>query len=203
MAHIKTVGQLRTLYANPKSRPIKKQLDCLETHSKHFISMSPFLVISSSMSGGLQDASPRGEDPGFVQVLDDRRIAIPDRPGNNRLDTLSNILENSQIGLLFLIPGVDETLRINGQAEIRDDAVLIDLFNTQTKKPKSVLLVHVQEVYLHCAKALMRSKIWSNKAQIARDKLPSMCQMINDQTKSGIPLETQDEMKARYKDALY
>jgi PPOX class probable FMN-dependent enzyme len=184
-------------------RPLKKQLDCLETHSKHFISLSPFLVISSSTPGGLQDASPRGEDPGFVHVLDDLRIAIPDRPGNNRLDTFSNILENSQVGLLFLIPGIDETLRINGQAEIRDDPILINLFKAQNKKPKSILLVHVKEVYLHCAKALMRSKIWSNEAHIARDQLPSMSQMINDQTKSVMPIETQDEMNARYKDILY
>jgi PPOX class probable FMN-dependent enzyme len=203
MAHIKTLDDLRTLYAHPKGRPLKKQLDCLETHSKHFLSLSPFLVISSSAPGGLQDASPRGEEPGFVQVVDDRSIAIPDRPGNNRMDTFSNIIENSQVGLLFLIPGVDETLRINGQAEIRDDAVLIDLFSTQAKKPKSVLLVYVKEVYLHCAKALMRSKIWRNEAQISRDQLPSMSQMIKDQTKSCMPLETQDEMKLRYKDTLY
>jgi len=190
MAHIETVDQLRALYAHPKGLPLKKQLDCLETHSKHFLSLSPFLVISTSAPNGLQDASPRGEEPGFVDVLDVRNIVIPDRPGNNRMDTFSNILKNPRVGLRFVIPGVDETLRINGQAEIRDDAVLIDLFNTQTKKPKSVLLVHVKEVYLHCAKALMRSKIWSNGAQITRDQLPSMNQMINDQTKSSMPLET-------------
>lgn len=203
MAHIQTEEQLRSLYAYPKGRPLKKQLDCLEMHSKHFLLLSPFFVISTSAPGGMQDASPRGEEPGFVQVLDDRSILIPDRPGNNRMDTFSNILENSQVGLLFLIPGVDETLRINGQAEIRDDAELLDFFNTQTKKPKSVLLVHVKEVYLHCAKALMRSNIWSNEVQITRDQLPSMSQMINDQTKSHMPLETQDEMKLRYKDTLY
>ena len=203
MSHVKTLDQLRAIYAQPKGRPLKKQLDCLETHSKHFISLSPFVVISTSAPGGLPDASPRGEDPGFVQVLDDFRIAIPDRPGNNRLDTFSNILENPQLGLLFLIPGVDETLRVNGHAEIRDDDVLIELFDNQTKKPKSVLLVHVKEVYLHCAKALMRSKIWSNDDQISRDLLPSMSQMINDQTKSAMTLETQDEMKVRYKDTLY
>ena len=139
----------------------------------------------------------------LVQVLDDFRIVIPDRPGNNRLDTFSNVLENSQVGLLFLIPGVDETLRVNGQAEIRDDNVFIELCDTEIKKPKSVLLVHVKEVYLHCAKALMRSKIWNNGDQIARDRLPSMSQMLNDQTKSDMPLETQDEMKVRYKDTLY
>jgi PPOX class probable FMN-dependent enzyme len=191
MANIETLTQLRGLYAQPKGRPLIKQLDRLETHSKRFISLSPFLIISSSASNGLQDASPRGEDPGFVHVFDDHNIAIPDRPGNNRLDSLTNILVNPQVGLLFLIPGVDETLRINGYAEIRDDIEIIDLFNTQTKKPKSVLLVHVKEVYLHCAKALMRSKLWSSEVQITREQLPSMSQMINDQTKSNLPSETQ------------
>lgn len=203
MAHIQTIDQLRTHYAQPKGRPLTKQLDRLEPHSKHFISLSPFLILSSSAPNGLQDASPRGEGPGFVQVLDDHTIAIPDRPGNNRLDTLSNILENPQIGLLFLIPGVNETLRINGQAEIRDDSDLVDLFEVQNKKPKSVLLVHVKEVYLHCAKALMRSKLWSIDTQIERDQLPTIGKMINDQTKSDETIESDEEMKVRYKEMLF
>lgn len=203
MAHIQTIDQLRTHYAEPKGRPLTKQLDRLEPHSKHFISLSPFLILSSSSPSGLQDASPRGEGPGFVQVIDDSTVAIPDRPGNNRLDTLLNILQNPQIGLLFLIPGVDETLRINGQAEIRDDSYLVDLFEVQNKKPKSVLLVHVEEVYLHCAKALMRSKLWNIDAQIERTQLPTIGHMINDQSKSHEPEETDEVMKARYKEVLF
>jgi PPOX class probable FMN-dependent enzyme len=203
MAHIQTIDQLRTHYAEPKGRPLTKQLDRLEPHSKHFISLSPFLILSSSAPSGLQDASPRGEGPGFVQVIDDSTVAIPDRPGNNRLDTLLNILQNPQIGLLFLIPGVDETLRINGQAEIRDDSDLVDLFEVQNKKPKSVLLVYVEEVYLHCAKALMRSKLWNIDAQIERTQLPTIGQMINDQSKSHEPEETDQAMKARYKEVLF
>jgi PPOX class probable FMN-dependent enzyme len=203
MAHIQTIDQLRTHYAEPKGRPLTKQLDRLEPHSKHFISLSPFLILSSSSPSGLQDASPRGEGPGFVQVIDDSTVAIPDRPGNNRLDTLLNILQNPQIGLLFLIPGVDETLRINGQAEIRDDSDLVDLFEVQNKKPKSVLLVYVEEVYLHCAKALMRSKLWNIDAQIERTQLPTIGHMINDQSKSHEPEETDEAMKARYKEVLF
>ena len=203
MARIETEDQLRELYARPKGRPLTKQLDRLETHCRRFISLSPFLVLSTSASGELSDASPRGEEPGFVKVLDDQRIAIPDRPGNNRLDSLTNILEFPGVGLLFLIPGVDETLRINGTAEIRDDQDLLDIFEVNGRKPKTVLVVHVKEVYLHCAKALMRSKLWDVDAQIDRDELPSMSQMINEQTKSDLPLESQEDMKKRYKAVLY
>lgn len=203
MARIETEEQLRTLYAAPKGRPVTKQLDHLEKHCRRFISLSPFLVLSTGSAGHSMDASPRGEDPGFVKVLDGHRLAIPDRPGNNRMDSFTNVLKSPNIGILFLIPGVDETLRVNGSAEIRDDEDLIDLFETSGKKPKSVLLVHVKEAYLHCAKALMRSRLWSEEAKILRDQLPSMSQMINEQTKSSLPLESQEEMKARYEKVLY
>ena len=203
MSRIETEDDLRALYAYPKGRPLTKQLDHLETHCRKFISLSPFLVLATSASGESLDSSPRGEDPGFVKVLDDHRIAIPDRPGNNRLDTLSNILESPSVGLLFLIPGVDETLRINGWAEIRDDDELKDMFEINGRKPKTVLVVHVKEAYLHCAKAVMRSRLWNEDAKISRDQLPSMSQMINDQTNSVLPLESQEEMVDRYKKVLY
>ena len=203
MARIETLEQLRTLYAMPKGRPLTKQLDRLEKHCRQFISLSPFLILSSSASGQMHDASPRGEGAGFVKVLDDHRIAIPDRPGNNRLDTYSNIIETPNVGLIFLIPGVNETLRINGNAEIRDDQELIDLFDDQSRKPRTVLVVNVQEAYLHCAKALMRSDLWGDENKIARDQLPSMGRMINDQTQSDGPAEDQETMEARYKEQLY
>ncbi len=203
MARIETEEQLRTLYARPKGRPLTKQLDHLETHCRHFISLSPFLVLSTGAEGQSMDASPRGEDPGFVKVLDDHTLAIPDRPGNNRMDSFTNVLKSPQVGILFLIPGVEETLRVNGPAEIRDDPELIERFYAGGKKPKTVLLVHVKEAYLHCAKALMRSRLWDEGAKIPRDQLPSMSQMINDQTHSSLPLESQEEMKARYEKVLY
>ncbi len=203
MARIETLEELRALYDMPKGRPLTKQLDHLEKHCRQFISLSPFLILSTSNEEMMQDASPRGEDPGFVKVLDDHRIAIPDRPGNNRLDTYSNIIASPNVGLIFLIPGVNETLRVNGSAEIRDDEDLIDLFDNQPRKPKTVLVVHVKEAYLHCAKALMRSNLWNDSYKISRDQLPTMSQMINDQSKSHAPLETQEEMEARYRDVLY
>lgn len=203
MARIETLEQLRTRYASPKGRPLTKQMDRLEKHCRHFISLSPFLILSSSAMGQMHDASPRGEGPGFVKVLDDHRIAIPDRPGNNRLDTYSNIIETPNVGLIFLIPGVNETLRINGDAEIRDDPELLDLFDDQSRPPKTVLIVHVKEAYLHCAKALMRSELWGETHKVTRDQLPSMSEMINDQSKSDAPLEDQAAMEARYRDQLY
>lgn len=203
MARIETIEQLRSLYAAPKGRPLTKQMDRLEKHCRHFISLSPFLILSSSAQGRMHDASPRGEGPGFVKVLDDHRFAIPDRPGNNRLDTYSNIIETPNVGLIFMIPGVNETLRINGEAEIRDDQELIDLFDDQKRPPKTVLIVHVEEAYLHCAKALMRSDLWGSEYKVTRDQLPSMSQMINDQSNSDAALEDQESMEARYRDQLY
>ncbi|NQW02333.1 MAG: pyridoxamine 5'-phosphate oxidase family protein [Rhodospirillales bacterium] len=203
MARIESLEQLRSLYAHPKGRPLTKQIDHLEKHCRQFISLSPFLVLSTSAGGQMHDASPRGEDPGFVKVLDDYRIAIPDRPGNNRLDTYSNILDTPNVGLIFLIPGVNETLRINGEAEIRDDQALIELFDGHSRPPKTVLVVHVKEAYLHCAKALMRSKLWEEDFKIPRDQLPTAGEMINDQSNTTAPLETQEEMETRYRDQLY
>lgn len=203
MARIETMEHLRSIYKHPKGRPLTKQLDHLEKHCRHFISLSPFLVLSSSASGQMHDASPRGETPGFVKVLDDHRIAIPDRPGNNRLDTYSNIIDTPNVGLIFLIPGVNETLRINGVAEIRDDPELIDLFDEQARKPITVLVVHVKEAYLHCAKALMRSDLWGETHKVPRSALPTMSQMINEQSNSDAPIENQEEMEARYRDQLY
>jgi len=203
MAHIQTLDELRALYDAPKGRALTKQLDHLEKHCQHFVSLSPFLILSTSNAQGMQDASPRGEDPGFVKVLDEHRLAIPDRPGNNRLDTYSNLISSPNVGLIFLIPGVNETLRVNGVSEIRDDQELIDLFASQPRKPKTVLVVHVKEAYLHCAKALMRSNLWREEAKLSRANLPTMSQMIKDQTQSSEPLESQQEMEARYRDILY
>jgi len=203
MSLIKSVDELRALYRMPGGRSLEKELTHLEKHSRQFISLSPFLVIGSSSGDGTADVSPRGEAPGFVKVLDDKRIAIPDRPGNNRLDTLRNLLEKPQVGLIFLIPGVDETLRINGHAEIRDDDELLEMFAVSGKRPCTVLLVHVEEVYLHCAKALMRSKLWQAEAMNTRDVLPAMGQMISDQIGAATPPETQQDMQERYRKVLY
>jgi PPOX class probable FMN-dependent enzyme len=203
MSTIDTPDKLRALYGHATGRAVSKEITRLEPHSKRFIELSPFLVMATSRPDGLADASPKGDHPGFVQVLDDETIGIPDRPGNNRLDTMENILVNPAIGLIFFIPGVNETLRINGTAEISDDPELLARFAVDGKLPKTVFVVKAEEVYLHCAKALMRSKLWSSDAQAAERPIPTMAQMLRDQTSDDVEDESQEDMEARYQKVLY
>ncbi len=203
MAKIETAEQLRAIYGFPKGRSVTKEMTRLEKHSKRFIELSPFLVMATSTIDGLGDASPKGDMPGFVHVLDDHTIAIPDRPGNNRLDGMENILVNPAIGLIFFIPGVNETLRINGTVEIRDDEELRQRFAVDGKPAVTVYVVHIEQVYLHCAKALMRSKLWAPESQAAQRPIPPTGEMMKDQTGDAAPAETQAEMEARYAKVLY
>ena len=202
MARVNSVEDLRTLYAEPKERSLRKQLDRLDVHCRRFIELAPLVVLASVDSVGRVDASPRGGDPGFVKVEDERTLLLPDRPGNNRLDSLANVVERPQVGLLFFLPGVDEMLRVNGQAEIRTDPDLLERFATNGRSPRTILAVHVDEAYLHCAKALMRSRLWDPDAQVERAGLPTMGEMLRDQIGTDIPLETQQEMLARYRTEL-
>ncbi|NKB77439.1 MAG: pyridoxamine 5'-phosphate oxidase family protein [Gammaproteobacteria bacterium] len=195
---IQTEEQLREIYAQPKGRSVAKQLPALEKHSRRFIELSPFMVLASHGSDGSVDASPRGGEPGFVTVLNDNRLIVPDSKGNNRLDGLTNIIATGKIGLIFMIPGVDETLRVNGNAVLSNDPDLLELFRSQKNPARTVIDVEPLEVYLHCAKALMRSKLWSIEAQIRRDELPTMAKMINDQTGSDDAGESQESMVKRY-----
>lgn len=203
MAHVTDNEHLRRIYPLAKGRATLKVLDRLETHTKKYISLSPIVLIGTQGTEGGADVSPKGEDPGFVHVLDDATIAIPDRPGNNRLDGFQNILENPKVGLIFLIPGVDETLRINGIAEIRDDADLLARFEVDGKLPRTILVIKISEVFLHCAKALVRSNLWAPSSQIDREELPTMSRMINDQINSNEPEESREAMMARYEKVLY
>jgi PPOX class probable FMN-dependent enzyme len=148
------------------------------------------------------DASPRGGDPGFVKVIEDRTLLIPDSPGNNRLDTLTNILSTHQIGLIFIIPGVDETLRINGRAELIDDPALLEYCKDSRRIPKLVIQVAIRDVYLHCAKAFMRSSLWDSTKQVERSTLPSLAKMVYDQLGISETAESQADMVARYKKTL-
>lgn len=203
MARIETITRLREIYAQPKGRSVTKQLDHLERHCRTFIALAPFLVMGSQGEDGLVDVSPRGEAPGFVHVLDDHTVAVPDRPGNNRLDSMTNILANPAVGLIFMIPGVDETLRINGHAEIHDDAELLKRFAVDGKQPRAVILVRVAEAYLHCAKALMRARLWAPEARVERVALPTMSEMIRDQSGGTEAVESEQEMRVRYQSKLY
>ncbi len=196
---IETLEQLRTLYATPKERAVKKQLAALDRHCKHYISLSPFVVLSSMGGDKVLDASPRGGPPGFVKIIDDNTLLIPDSPGNNRLDTLENIIHTGRLGLLFLIPGVDETLRVNGAAELSVAPADIAQCTTEVRAPKLVIRVKVQQAYLHCAKAFMRSKLWDSTSQIERSQLPTMVDMINEQAAIEGVFETHEEIMRRYR----
>ena len=173
---------LRGLFGAPMDLAVRKSLTALDRHCRDFIARSPFLCIGTSSRSGRADVSPRGDPPGFVQVLDDRTLVIPDRPGNNRLDTMSNIVENPAVGLLFFIPGFDDTLRINGRATIvRDEAVLARA-EVGGKRPKVAIRVEVDEAFLHCAKALKRSRLWDPGSKVDRRTMPSLGRMILEQT---------------------
>lgn len=196
------IPELRTLYAQPTERAQRKEIRRLDAHCRRFIALSPFVVLASADDANRCDASPRGGDPGFIKVVDESTLLIPDAPGNNRLDTLQNIQACGRIGLLFLVPGVDETLRVNGRARVSADAEQIALCTTERRAPKVVIEVRAEEVYLHCAKALMRSKLWSDANRVARAALPTMGKMIADQSGLEIPPESQEEMVARYQKDL-
>jgi PPOX class probable FMN-dependent enzyme len=199
---IQTIEQLRGLYAPAKERAVKKQLSALDVHCQRFIGLSPFVVISSIGLDQMLDASPRGGAPGFVKSVDAYTLLIPDSPGNNRLDTLENIIHTGKVGMLFLIPGMDETLRVNGTACLSDDAADLALCTTEVRAPKLVIKVSVAQAYLHCAKAFMRSKLWDMQSHSERSLMPSMGEMINEQAKMTTPSETQEEMLARYRAEL-
>ncbi len=195
---INTTNKLRELYGFAKGRSVDKQLRQLEKHSINFINHSPFVVISTFGKDGGVDVSPKGGAQGFVQVLNDNEILIPDSKGNNRLDGLTNIIETGQIGTLFLIPGVDETLRINGTASITIDQQYLAMFVEERNPPKVCIKIQIEEVFLHCAKALMRSGLWSPESQINREDFPTIGQMLNDQLGVDDKIESQEDMVKRY-----
>ncbi|MEM7551524.1 MAG: pyridoxamine 5'-phosphate oxidase family protein [Bacteroidota bacterium] len=201
-AQVKSIEELRELYGEPKERAVKKQLSKLDVHCNNFISKSPFSVLSSFSSKGQVDSSPRGGIPGYVKVLNENELVIPDWKGNNRIDSLMNILETSRIGILFFIPGMDETLRINGSAVISIDDELLDVLSESGKKPKTCILVTVEEAFLHCAKALMRSKLWSSDSHLERSEMPTMGQMLKDQIGLNGEPESQKAMIERYNEDL-
>ena len=193
---IETPDGLRALYDQPGERAVRKQLAAIDRHCERFLGLSPFVVIASADAQGHMDASPRGGPPGFVRVVDARTLLLPDASGNNRLDTLTNLTATRRVGLLFLIPGVDESLRINGSAALSSEPALLQRFADQSRPPKLVLVVTVEEVYLHCAKALMRARLWDPNSRVERSQVPTLGQMLSDQT--GCPTETQEAMLARY-----
>ena len=192
------LGDLRAFYPAPKERALRKELTRLDPHCRRFIGLSPFVVLASAGADGALDASPRGGTPGFVRAPDEHTLLIPDAPGNHRLDTLENIVATGRLGLLFMIPGFDETLRVNGRALLSTDPSLIEQAADERRRPVVVIQVQVEQAYLHCAKAFMRSRLWSPQAQVQRSVLPTMGRMISDQTGLAGADETQEQMLARY-----
>ena len=179
---IDSVAKLRAVYRPPRARSGLKVLDHLDVHCRNFLALSPLCVISSSRADGRADASPRGDLPGsLAHVLDDRTLLLPDRPGNRQLDTLTNLVERPCVGLVFFVPGLNETLRINGRVEIVTDREYRAPLAIRGKLPILVLKVTVEEAYLHCAKALIRARVWEPEARVERSRFPTYGQVLADQ----------------------
>ena len=181
MDYVTSREELRSVFEATHDVAIRKELRSIDEHSRRFIENSPFLLIGSQDASGNGDVSPKGDLPGFVKCLDTTTLAIPDRPGNNRLDTWENIIENPGVGLIFFIPGMNETLRINGEGRLTIDAELCAKMQVNNRPAKAVLIVKVREVYMHCAKAFIRSKLWSHDTWAPRSDMPSLGQMLKDQ----------------------
>ena len=174
-------GELRELLGEPSERAVKKETAALGEPARAFIALSPFLLLATSNAKGKCDVSPKGDAPGFVLVLDDTHLVIPDRPGNNRIDGMSNVLENPHVGMIFLVPGREDTLRVNGRAVIARDAEFLARLEVQGKRPKVAIGVEVEEAYLHCPKAFRRSSLWDPATWADPRSLPSFAQMLWDQ----------------------
>jgi PPOX class probable FMN-dependent enzyme len=183
---IKSEKELRELNGLPQATTLQKIIPSLEEHAKNFITKSPFLVVASTSAQGT-DASPRGDKPGFVEILSDTRILIPERPGNRIADTLSNILDNPAVGLIFMVPGMNETLRINGKAFLTTEPSYLEKLvvtfpnGRVSKPPKLAILIEIEQVYFHCAKAFVRSKLWDETQHIERSNMPTLGQILLEQ----------------------
>ena len=177
------IAELREMVGGPSERAVRKQLSALDTHCRAFIQHSPFMLLGTSAPDGRCDVSPKGDQPGFVMVEDDTTLVIPDRPGNKRFDSLQNIMQNPHVGLLFLIPGMDETLRVNGSAELIQDEELLQQLAVDGKLPLLAIVVHVEEAFLHCGRSSLRAQVWDPDRYIARNEMPSLTRMIADQTR--------------------
>jgi PPOX class probable FMN-dependent enzyme len=200
---VRDEAELAALYGPALERSVRKQIDHLDGYCRDFIAASP-MVIVGTQAGGTADNSPRGDVPGFVKVADDYTLLIPDRRGNNRLDTLRNIVRNPAIGLLFLIPGVNETFRVNGEAVLSRDPALTGQFSMQGKLPRIVIAVTVKEAYIHCSRALVRADLWNPAKHAAPNTVPSMGTVLARHTCGFVDAQTfDDEARVRVPVTLY
>ncbi len=197
---VRTEAELRGLMGEPSGLAVGKQLDRLDRHCRSFIALSPFVVVGTFDASGACDVSPRGDAPGFVAVLDEKTLAIPERPGNHRLDSLLNILETGAVGLLFLVPGFEETLRVNGRASVVRDADVLERTADARGKPPAVAIgVEVEECFLHCAKAFKRSGLWRKEGWPERSALPSLGRMFRDQ--GAVPGASVEDLDRRIEES--
>ena len=203
---VMSLERLREIIASPgpEAPAVRKQLPTLDVHCAAFIAKSPFLLLATSSTDGRCDVSPRGDAPGFVLMLDKRTLVIPDRPGNRRLDSFQNIIENPHAGLIFLVPNVDETLRANGRAWLSEDPALLGRMNMQGKTPQLGIVVEVEEVYFHCARAFRRANLWAPETWIERAELPTLGKILSDQLKMvELTAEVIDDSLAESNRRLY
>jgi len=195
-------SDLAAIYPKPTPRVIAKARPSIDAHAQKFIAMSPFCVLATSGADGSVDASPRGGNPGFVHVEGPNCLLMPDRSGNNRIDSFRNIVEGTGfVQLIFFVPGIDETLRVGGKGAVTTDADLLASMVEFGKPPRAVLRIDVREAYFHCGKALMRSRLWSPETRVERASFPSISEVIHDQTALGEP-ESQNVVEARYRTQL-
>ena len=200
---ITDVAALERLYGKPAGAAVAKEIDYLHPHYQRMIAASPFVVLATNGPGGV-DTSPRGDAAGFVAVEDDKTLLLPDRPGNNRIDSLRNILADPHVALLFLIPGIGETLRVNGRAAISVDPALLERFRMNEKLPRSVLVISVDTVFFQCSRAIFRSRLWDPAQHIERSSLPSLGRMVADVSRSGFDAESYDKgLYERLRNSLY
>jgi len=203
MHRVADAEALEKLYGLPSGASVEKEVDYLHPHYRKLIAASPFFVLATSGPNGV-DASPRGDAPGFVIVEDEKTLLIPDRRGNNRIDSLRNIIANPQAALLFLIPGIGETLRVNGRAEISTDPALLERFRVEGALPRSVIVIRVDTVFFQCARAILRSKLWDPAQHIERGTLPSLGTILADITRGRFDGKEYDKgLYDRLKGNLY
>lgn len=195
---------LKDIVGEPKPEIANKEMPTLDEHTRHFLSLCPFLCISTADAEGNQDISPRGDPAGFVRVLDDKTVLIPDRKGNRRVDTMRNILENPNVGLLLFLPGVEEVLRINGKATITEDPALLADSAVNGSVPMLGIVVEIDDVFFHCAKAVIRSKLWDPETPIARSEFPTYGEIVRDQRAPDQDAEAiNTQLQEDYKTRLY
>lgn len=200
---VSTIEELEAIYGEPLPQSLVKEIDYISDHYRSFIEKSPFMVLASADEEGL-DCSPRGDPAGFVRVVDEKTLMIPDRRGNNRIDTLRNIVRDPRVSLLFLVPGVGETLRINGRAEISIDPKLCASFDMNGKTPRSVIIITADRVYFQCQKALARSRLWEPEAQVERKELPTAGKILQSLSRDEFDGEAYDRnYPERLKKTIY